>query len=114
MLRHYLIWTSRTLAADPWTTLLNLIALSLGLVSFALAAATALYLTSNDADLPNAERIYAVSEQIINADGTDWGSPVPNTSGPTARYMQADYPELEALLIETGRAPYTLTAAARL
>ena len=99
MLRHYLVWTWRTLAADRVTTLLNLLALSLGLVSFALAAATALFLRSDDADLPNADRIYSVTEQVINADGSDWGGPQPGTSGPTAKYMEADYPEVEAITL---------------
>ncbi len=97
MLRHYLIWTWRSLAGDPLTSLLNLLALSLGLVSFALAAAAALFLRSNDAALPNAERIYAVSEQISNADGTSLFPRVPITGSPVAKYLQADYPEAEAI-----------------
>ena len=99
MLSHYLIWTWRTLLADRVTTLLNLLALSLGLVSFALAAATALFLRSNDADLPNADRIYAVTEQIINSDGGDWGGPDVVVNGPATRYIEADYPEIEGVTL---------------
>lgn len=113
MLRHYLLWTGRTLAADPWTSLLNLLALSLGLVSFALAAATALYMRSSDADLPNAERVYTVTQQIINADGTDWGGPGAATSGPTARYMAADYPETEAITQLVFTQPYQIEVKGR-
>lgn len=104
MLRHYLIWTWRTLAANPLTTLLNLFALSLGLVSFALAVAAALYFRSNDATLPNAERIYAVSEEIVNADGTAMYGRLPMTAGPVANYLQAEEPEIEAVsLIARGQ-----------
>ena len=97
MLRHYLIWTWRTLAASPLTTLLNLFALSLGLVSFALAVAASLFLQSNDAGLPNADRIYAVSQEIFNADGTLLFGRIPMTSSPVGKYLQADYPEAEAV-----------------
>jgi putative ABC transport system permease protein len=99
MLRHYLIWTGRTLAADPWTTLLNLVALSLGLVSFALAVAAALYLRSNDATLPNAERIYAVSQEIFNTDGSPTYGRLPMTAGPVAHYLEAENPEIEAVTL---------------
>jgi putative ABC transport system permease protein len=102
LLRHHLIWSWRTLAADPWTTLLNLCALSLGLVSFALAAAAALFLRSNDATLPNAERLYAVSQQMFNADGTTLFGRLPMTSSPAAGYIEADYPEIEAVTLLVG------------
>ena len=102
MLRHYLIWTWRSLAGDPLTTLLNLLALSLGLVSFVLAVAAALFLRSNDAGLPNAERIYAVSEQIFNADGTSLFPRIPITGSPVAKYLQADYPGAEAISFLAG------------
>lgn len=99
MLRHYLVWTWRTLAANPWTTLLNLFALSLGLVSFALAVAAALYFRSNDATLPNAERIYAVSQEIFNTDGTPTYGRLPMTAGPVAKYLEAEDPEIEAVTL---------------
>jgi putative ABC transport system permease protein len=102
VLRHYLIWTWRTLAADRLTTLLNLLALSLGLVSFALAAAVALYLRSDDMALPNADRIYAVSEQIVSSDGTSLDGPFPLTGSPAARSVEADYPEIEAVTLLIG------------
>lgn len=97
MLRHYLIWTWRTLLADPLTALLNLFALTLGLVSFALAVAAALFLRSTDAGLPNAGRIYAVGEQILNSDGTPMFARLPMTNGPVAKYLEADHTGAEAI-----------------
>ena len=97
MLRHYLVWTWRTLAGNPLTTLLNLFALTLGLVSFALAVAGALFLRSNDASLPNADRIYAVSEEIFNPDGTHVFARLPMTNGPVAKYLAAEAAEAEAI-----------------
>jgi len=90
------------LAADRLTTLLNLLALSLGLVSFALAAATALFLRSNDAALPNADRIYAVSEEIFDADGASLYGRLPMTGNPVAKYLQAEYPGAEAISFLVG------------
>ena len=97
MLKHYLIWTWRTLAADPWTTALNLLALSLGMVCFALAVAAGLFIRSNDAALPNAERIYAVSEQITNSDGKPMFARLPMTSSAVGKYLEADNPGVEAI-----------------
>lgn len=102
MLRHYLIWTWRTLAADRVTTLLNLFALTLGFVSFALAVAAALFLRNNDAALPNADRIYAVSEEVFNTDGTHMFARLPMTGSPVAKYLEADYPEAEAISLLIG------------
>jgi len=113
MLRHYLIWTWRTLAADRLTTLLNLLALSLGLVSFALAVATVLFLRSNDATLPNAERIYAVTVRVLGPAGNTVASTVPMSVRPVAKYMQADYPEIEAITQTTGTVPQQVVVAGK-
>lgn len=102
MLRHYLIWTWRTLAGDRWTTLLNLLALSLGMVSFALTVAAGLFLRSTDVELPNADRIYAVSEQITNSDGTPMFARLPMTNSPVAKYLEAENPEVEAISLLMG------------
>jgi len=114
MLRHYLVWTWRTLAADPLTTLLNLLALSLGLVTFALAAATALFLRSNDATLPNADRIYAVSQKITSSDGVLLSPVVPYTAGVVAKYVEADYSAgIEAVTLVHFARPSQVIAAGK-
>src|ERR1700742_2109278 len=104
MLRHYLVWTWRTLAGDRFTTLLNLLALSLGLVRFSLAVASALFLRSNDAALPNVDRIYAVTEHVLGPAGNTVTPTLPYSAGVAAKYMQADYPEIEAITVLSGNA----------
>jgi len=113
MLRHYLVWTWRTLAADRLTTLLNLLALSLGLVSFTLAVASALFLRSNDAALPNVDRIYAVTEHVLGPAGNTVTSTLPFSAGVTAKYMQADYPEIEAITVLSGNATLKVMAGGK-
>lgn len=113
MLRHYLIWTWRTLAADRLTTCLNLLALSLGLVSFSLAVAAALFLRSNDAALPNVDRIYAITEHVLGPAGNTVTPTLPYSAGVAAKYMQADYPEIEAITVLSGNATLKVMAGGK-
>ncbi|MDR3441324.1 ABC transporter permease [Telmatospirillum sp.] len=97
MLRHYILWALRNLQANRFTTAVNLFALSLGMVSFVLACGAALFLRSTDAELPNAGRIFAITQQALDLQSDFSTGIYPATSTPVAGYLAADYPEIEAV-----------------
>ncbi len=96
MIAQYIRWTLRGLWTHRFTALVNLFALSLGMISFVLACGAALFLRSSDAQLPNAERIYAVTQQAVDPQSGFSTGVLPMSSVPVAKYLLADCPEVEA------------------
>ncbi|MTJ81404.1 MAG: FtsX-like permease family protein [Telmatospirillum sp.] len=97
LLPDYLRWASRGLRANPFTNIVNLLALSLGMAGFVLAAAAALFLRGTDTTLPNASRIYAVTQQPLDKTSGFSIGVIPMTSDPVAAYLAAEAPEIEAV-----------------
>jgi putative ABC transport system permease protein len=95
MLKHYLVHALRTFWRFKLTTAVNIIGLSLGLVCF---VASFVFIDStrhSDAHFPKASRIYVITEE-------QWTSPTermipafPQASPPVAKYLKADFPQLE-------------------
>ena len=97
MLPDYFRWTLRCLLANRFTSAVNLLALSLGLVSFMVAVGAALFLRSADLHLPNAARIFAISEEVVDLPSGISTGVIPLTSDPVGVAVAANVPGLAAV-----------------
>ncbi len=95
MLKHYLVHALRTFWRFKLTTAVNIIGLSLGLVCFVASYVFLDSATHSDAHFPKASRIYVITEEL-------WTSPTermipafPQASPPVAKYLKADFPQVE-------------------
>src|SRR5262245_35112222 len=83
------------------TTLINVFGLAMGLGCFILAYALVEYLRASERSFPNADRI---AVRTMDRPGTPerQASTLPMTAPPVAKYLRADFPELEAVARATG------------
>jgi putative ABC transport system permease protein len=95
MLKHYLVHALRTFWRFKLSTAVNIIGLSLGLVCFVASYVFIDSMRHSDAHFPNASRIFVITEEL-------WTSPTdrmipafPQASPPVAKYLKADFPQLE-------------------
>jgi putative ABC transport system permease protein len=97
MLAHYLAVALAKFRKTPIATAANVLTLALGLASFIAAYGIASYWRSADDYHPNADRLVFIS-QSINAAGAAAPRMMNQIASPTlARYLEADFPEIETV-----------------
>ena len=97
MLTHYLTMILRTVRREPISTLLNVLTLSLGLVCFVTAFAISDYWRQSERDFENSDRTAVLNMSFELRDGTLNIGNIPWTPLHLGRYLEADYPEIEAV-----------------
>ena len=97
MLSHYLTTALRHFRRNKFTTIINVVCLSLGLTCFLAAHALVGLLNSADRSFKNADRIYAITQKVTPPGSNMSGSTVPITAWAAGEYLQTDFPELEAV-----------------
>jgi putative ABC transport system permease protein len=98
MLGHYVVAALRNFQRRPFGTAVNVFALALGLACFVAAYATVVYWSDAERHFAAAERTYAITANLAARDGSVATGVVPRTSDVVARYLKADFPELEAVI----------------
>jgi putative ABC transport system permease protein len=98
MLGHYVIAAVRNFQRRPFGTAVNVFALALGLACFVAAYATVVYWSDAERHFAAADRTYAITANLALRDGSVATGVVPRTSDVVARYLKADFPELEAVV----------------
>ncbi|HVS22466.1 MAG TPA: ABC transporter permease, partial [Gammaproteobacteria bacterium] len=97
MLRHYLTTGWRGLLRDRFHTVVSVLGLALGLVSFVGAYAFADYVSSGDRKFPQSDRILAMFQRT-SVEAMDLSLPMmSSTSTLLADALRIDFPELEAI-----------------
>ena len=98
MLKHYITQALRSFWRFRVTALINLIGLSLALVCF---VATYLFLDSllkgGDGEFKNANRIYALTQELWTTPTSRMIPAFPQVAPGTAKYLRTDLPGLEAV-----------------
>lgn len=96
---------------SPFTTLVNLLALALGLASFLAAWGVASYWGLTDAGFANADRTVLVKQQFVATDFQPRANPW--TAPHAAKYIREDIPIVEAAAHLSYSHPFTVKAADR-
>jgi putative ABC transport system permease protein len=96
MLKHYLVNALHQFRRNRFTTIVNVLCLSLGICCFVVAYAVVSYLKSSEAAFANSERTYFVAQ-------TSSGG-MPFSSAAVAKYLKLDFPDLTAVARATGGA----------
>jgi MacB-like periplasmic core domain len=98
VLKHYITQARRTFWRFRVTALVNLFGLSLALVCF---VATYLFLDSvlqtGDREFKNASRTYVLTQELWTTPTNRMIPAFPQVGAPTAKYLRADLPALEAV-----------------
>lgn len=106
MLEHYITQALRSFWSFRVTALVNLLGLSLALVCF---IATYLFLDSvlqtGDLAFKNASRTYVLTQELWTTPTSRMIPAFPQAGPPTAKYLRADVPELEAVARATVLGP---------
>ena len=97
MFGHYLNIALRNLHRAPGTALVNLFALSLGLVCFVAAYAVVDYWNHSERRFANADRTYVITAKLALRDGSISTGVMPQTNELYERYLRVDFPEFEAI-----------------
>ena len=97
MFGHYLAITLRQLRRHTFSTAVNIACLALGLTCFVSAYIFADYTQSTDRQFANSGRTYMIKQGLILPGLNRSTPPTILTSRPFARYLKADFPELEAV-----------------
>ena len=108
MFGHYLAFALRGFRRRPGTTLIKIFALSLGLTCFVGAYIASDYFDHTDSNWANAGRIYAIQQKILLPGSSADIPTLPAVSPPTAKYLRADFPKLEAVAREMNFNPTTV------
>jgi putative ABC transport system permease protein len=96
MLRHYLTHSLRALLRFKLTTTISVVGLALGLMCFVATYLVLQGLLKSDQHFPKASRIYVLTEELWSK--SERVVPAfPSASPPAAKYLQADFPALEAV-----------------
>jgi len=96
MLRHYLSLALRSFRRSPAAALLNVFTLALGLVCFLVVAGLIGFWERADHQFPKTARTFIVTSKFNFGDGGPPGRG-PLTSPYVAKYLQADFPQIEAV-----------------
>lgn len=113
MIGHYLVSAFARFRNAPFTTAANVLTLALGLASFIAAYGIATYWRSADSYHPDADKLLFIS-QSINPAGARSPRTMNQTASPTiARYLEADFPELEAVARAIGASDVPFSAGDR-
>ena len=105
MLKHFLLSAFSHYAKAPLTTLVNVVALALGIACFFGALGVSSYWGQSDATFENRDRIRLITQQFVSEDGDMRDNPM--VAEPVAKYIREDVPELEAVARVTSSDPAT-------
>jgi putative ABC transport system permease protein len=94
MLKHYVASALRGWHQAPWATVVNVLTLALGLVTFVVAYSVAHYLGSADRQFANADRTLVVTTRQRTREGSFDSGVRPRSNEWLARYLKADFPQL--------------------
>lgn len=97
MLGHYFAIALRNLRRSPFTALINVATLALGLVAFVAAYAVVVYWSQSDRHFPNAARTYVITASLALRDGSISTGNMPQTNDLYQKYMRLEFPEFEAI-----------------
>jgi putative ABC transport system permease protein len=98
MLGHYLSIALRNLRRAPFTALINVATLALGLVAFVAAYAVVAYWSHSDRHFANADRTYVVTASLALRDGSISTGNMPQTNDLYQKYMRLEFPEFQAIV----------------
>ncbi len=98
MLRHYLAIALRNLRRAPFTALINVATLALGLVAFVAAYAVVAYWSHSDRHFANANRTYVITASLALRDGSISTGNMPQTNELYQKYMRLEFPEFQAIV----------------
>src|SRR5690554_864856 len=97
MFTHYLTIALRTLGRAPFTALVNVFTLALGLVSFVAAYAVVAYWHGGERHFANTGRTYVITASLALRDGSIATGTMPQTNELYERYLRVEFPEFEAI-----------------
>jgi len=97
MLGHYLAIALRNLHRAPFTALINVATLALGLVAFVAAYAVVSYWSHSDRHFANADRTYVITASLALRDGSISTGNMPQTNDLYQKYMRLEFPEFQAI-----------------
>lgn len=97
MLGHYLDIAFRNIRRSPFTAIVNVATLALGLTSFVAAYTVVAYWGKSERHFANADRTYVITANLALKDGSISTGTVPQTNELYERYLRIDYPEIEAI-----------------
>jgi putative ABC transport system permease protein len=97
MLRHYLAIALRNLRRSPFTAIINVSTLALGLVAFVAAYAVVAYWRGSDRNFANVDRTFVITASLEARDGSISTGTMPQTNELYERYLRIDFPEFEAI-----------------
>ena len=98
MLGHYIAIALRNLRRAPFTALINVATLALGLVAFVAAYAVVAYWSNSDRHFANASRTYVITASLALRDGSISTGNMPQTNELYQKYMRLEFPEFEAIV----------------
>jgi putative ABC transport system permease protein len=98
MLGHYFAIALRNLRRAPFTALINVATLALGLVAFVAAYAVVAYWSRSDRHFANADRTYVITASLALRDGSISTGNMPQTNELYQKYMRIEFPEFEAIV----------------
>ena len=105
MLKHFFLSAFSHYAKAPLTTLVNVVALALGIACFFGALGVSGYWGQSDGSFENRDRIRLITQQFVSEDGDMRDNPM--VAEPVAKYVREDVPELEAVARVTFSDPAT-------
>ena len=98
MVKHYLAIALRNLRRSPFTALINVVTLALGLVAFVGAYAVVAYWDGSDRHFANTDRTYVITASLALRDGSIATGTMPSTNELYERYLRLEFPEFEAIV----------------
>jgi putative ABC transport system permease protein len=97
VLDHYFVTALRNFWRFRVTTTVNVVGLALGLVCFIATYVFLDGLLQSDMRYPKANRIYAITQELWTSPTEQMIPAFPQVAPPTAKYLKADFPSLEAV-----------------
>ena len=107
MLKHFFFSAFSHYAKAPLTTLVNVLALALGMACFFAALGVSSYWGQSDVGFENKDRIRLITQQFVSDETDMRDNPV--VARPVALYINEDIPDLEAVARLTFSLPETFT-----
>lgn len=101
MLKHYLITALRNFGRFKLATTVNIFCLALGLACVAMTYVVIDYLSNSDRSFANASRTYVISENYYSDLIKKRFDDMPLTGPVVARFVEADFPQIEAVARRT-------------
>ena len=97
MIGHYFSIALRNLRRSPFTALVNVLTLALGLVAFVAAYAVVAYWGNSDRHFANTDRTFVITANLALRDGSITTGKFPQTTDFYERYLRLEFPEFETL-----------------